>query len=222
MKNSNERPQFILNITLLGLLFFLIILNLFMIFIKSTSESYGITQNWKEYHTISNWNLGVGIPPQDSVDIDGDEMVDSIRENGCAFLSSVKTEAIPDSKRCIGQDYLTGKERIGQDLYLTTNNREDSLFLSFIVQSYENKWRYYEYVGAHVNLSEKDQNNIFQEIKPTVLDYIDLAYYQISHIFFRIFGFFFPIVIVIVFVIVFIIFIYLSSRRNKTFKMVKK
>jgi len=192
-----------------------------MIFIKSTSESYSITQNWKEYHNIDNWNLGVGLPPQYNVDIDEDGVADSIRDSGCAFLSSVKTESIPKAKKCTRQDFVTGKERIGQYLSLPTDNGGDNgrdpLYLSFIVKTHENKWKYYDYIGIRVSVSEKGQDNIFQEIKPTYLDYVDLIYYQISHIFFRLFGFFFPIILVIAFFI-FIVFLSRHNTANKDIK----
>lgn len=191
-----------------------------MIFIKSSSESYSIAQSWKEYHNIDNWNLGVGLSPRDNVDIDGDGVVDSVRTSGCAFLSSVKTDSIPDVKKCTGQDYITGKERVGQYLHWNFDNSKnplDSLYFTFIVKSFQNKWRYYAYVGTQVNVSEMGINNIFQEVKPSILDYADLVYYQISHIFIRLF-FFNPIVLAIGFFI-FIIFL---SRHNATNKDVKK
>lgn len=161
------------------------LLNLYMWFFKSNSDRYSITRNWQEYHKLENWDLSSIA----RIDLDNDGQIDAVAYDSCAVLSSVTADQIPADRQCNQPDsyphayYGEGNEKtLGTQLTKPEDYHYQWLRQSFLVQTNENRWRFYEFNGLQVRAFELNDHHIFQPIKPSFLDYIDAFYFQLSHI----------------------------------------
>lgn len=164
----------------------IVILNLYMFFIKDTSQSYSITRSWKSYYGLENWNM----PNNAHVDIDGDGVRDGITYEGCAVLSTMSETNIAPHQQCNKPDDTPrayagegNENRIGTEISKLRGYNFLWPTQSFFVRTDDDRWRYYEYRGLQINVIELESDGKFAQKPASVLDYIDALYFQLTHLF---------------------------------------
>ncbi|MFA5828176.1 MAG: hypothetical protein WC841_02325 [Candidatus Shapirobacteria bacterium] len=165
------------------LIFIYSLITIYFFYFKSTSESYSLTQSWKEYYALDDWNLCLHA----QTDIDGDGQKDIITCTSCAILSSVSPKNIPTNKQCQepGMSSIVFPDNtttIGQNLTSSKPFLYQWPKKSYFVKTQNNVWKHYEMNGLQLKTYELGENNLFIEVKPTISDIIDTFTYQISHL----------------------------------------
>lgn len=161
------------------ILVYIIFLNFISFFLDNRAFVL-VTQKWKEFHSLVDWNLtGHAI-----VDIDNDGRLDELTFGGCAYLSSSEGSVIPKEDQCKQTEFLVepaiDKNRTGQSLEISIPTIK-----SFIVKTRDNSWKYYNYGFLKFYVEELKTNGLFKPINPTFLDIIDYLIYFSSHILLR-------------------------------------
>lgn len=116
--SKRKKAQFALSLGLFVLLFLSIATTIYFLFFKDTNKSYSLTQSYKEYYSVEDWNLSMHA----IVDVDDDGTKDMLTFTNCAFLSTLSADKIPMEKRCqeTGMSVLAFPENtitVGQKLY---------------------------------------------------------------------------------------------------------
>jgi len=180
---NKPSPKLIFWIILIIGFFIFVTVTVQMFVVKDTGTSYSLTQSWKEYYGLEDWNLSKhGI-----TDIDGDGKKDLITFTGCVFLSSIVETEIPLDKQCqepwistvVFPDHSINT---GQNLISTKPFHYQGLRKSFLVKTINDTWKYYDMNGLQIRTFELEENGIFNETKPTLLDKVDTLTYQVSHL----------------------------------------
>ena len=171
----------LITLACLVLLFFL--KTMFVIFLEVTDKNFSITQSWKEYFSLEDWNLsGHAI-----VDVDNDGKKDMVTFTNCAFLSTISAEKIPIQKQCEEPSMSTiafpdNATTVGQKLSSQTPFHYQWLKKSYLVKTKNNVWKFYDMNGIFLRTYELGNDHLFTEVKPTFLDIIDTFAYQINHL----------------------------------------
>lgn len=156
-----------------------IITGLYNFFIKDTHTSYSITTKWKQYFSLDDWNIA----SHATVDLDNDGIDDMVTFTGCSFLSSLPADKIPKLQQCKEPEMslivFPNEEKVGQLIIRPTHNW---LFKNFLVLTANNKWQYYAYDGLKLVKMQFNSNKLFENVQPNMADYIDLYWYQLTHV----------------------------------------
>ncbi|MEK7497386.1 MAG: hypothetical protein AAB656_00510 [Patescibacteria group bacterium] len=148
---------------------------------------------FEKYNRILNWDLrrhAMG-------DFDNDGQKDLISFTGCAFLSAVDINAIPQEQQCtaIGIAVMTfkgQKDRIGQkyvqtdkfDLNLGVLDKELPISHSFIAKDRNENWKIFVNSSSGLNIYEVKNNGLLQNVgKVALTNRIDEYLYSISRFF---------------------------------------
>lgn len=102
----------------------------------------------KEYYKIYNWDLPLHVSGKD---IDKDGKNDLITFSGCAFLSSVEPESIPEEQRCEATGMSVLEDEIhqvgrkygavgGYDRGLKEGGHLEWPFLAYLVKTPDDQW----------------------------------------------------------------------------------
>ncbi len=156
--------------------------SLYQVFFEDLSASHSVTQSWKSYYTADNWNL----PATIVFDFNGDGQTDSIDWNSCAFISSAQSASIPPERQCQIYTQATGESmasnKIGQ--FIGSIDRPSSKLArkTFLVQTSDNLWRFYDMNGFDLRVYQLNTDNEFVQAEPTTADWIDVYSYQFSHL----------------------------------------
>lgn len=175
--------RLVLLVVLSSLFFIFLFITIYLFAIKETSKNYSLTQSWKEYYSLEDWNLSMHA----IVDIDNDGQKDMVTFTNCAFLSSVPVENITSDKLCeepgisviAFPDNITsvGQKLVSQKLFKYQWFRK-----SYLVKTPSDIWKFYDMNGLQLRVYELGKDHLFTEVKPTFLDMVDLFTYQISHL----------------------------------------
>ncbi|MFH2032486.1 MAG: hypothetical protein ABIJ40_17960 [Bacteroidota bacterium] len=161
------------------LLCFIIVSGVYNFFIKDTRTSYSITTKWKEYFSLDDWNIA----SHATVDLDNDGIDDIVTFTGCSFLSSLPADKIPKQQQCKEPEMslivFPNEEKVGQLIIRPTHNW---LFKNFLVLTANNKWQYYAYDGFKLVKMQFNADRLFEVIQPSLADYFDLYWYQLTHV----------------------------------------
>lgn len=172
----------------LFVLFVVFVLNIITLFNDNTQVSSSITQKWKQYDSLDDWDM----PSHAVLDIDGDGQMDEITFGNCAYLSTVKDATIPKEQRCSQPESIINptinRNKMGQSIF-SMNGYTDKTFL---VLTKSEKWRVYSYNWFFPSVVELGPNNLFLKATPSFLDIVDSVYYGASHIFV-------PVILIIIF-----------------------
>lgn len=177
----NRKLLSIVLITSLIALYFMSSIYLFAV--KDTSKSYSLTQSYKSYFGVEDWNLS----KHAVLDVDGDDIQDMITFTGCAFLSRVSKQNIPIEKQCVEPTmssivFPKNSNIVGQKISSSKPFRYNWLRKSYLVKTQEDIWKFYDLSGLQVRTFELDKNNLFIETNPRIFDLIDLITYQSEHL----------------------------------------
>lgn len=158
-------------------------ITIFFLSIKDTSASYSLFQHWKEYYSVEDWNMTMHAV----TDIDGDGKNDVIVFSNCAFLSSVNQMQIPENQRCMEPSMagITFPERpdiVGQRLGQNSTLFFNWMRKSYLVKTQRDEWRYYDMNGFRLRVFRLRADNLFEQVIPTPIDWLDLLTYQLSHV----------------------------------------
>jgi hypothetical protein len=160
----------------------LLISSLYQLFFEDLSASHSVTQSWKSYYTADNWNL----PTTIVFDFDSDGQTDSIDWNSCAFISSAQSANIPPEKQCQIYTQATGESmasnKIGQRIGSIDRPSSKLARKTFLVQTSDNLWRFYDMNGFQLRVYQLNTDNQFVQAEPTTADWIDVYTYQFSHL----------------------------------------
>jgi len=164
-------------------LFTLMFVTIYLFAFKETSKSYSLTQSWKEYYSLEDWNLTMHA----ITDIDGDGKKDMITFTNCAFLSSISPEAISTENECqeAGMSVIAFPDNsvsVGQKLISQKPFHYDWLKKSYLVKTNNDIWKFYDMNGLQLRTYELGIDHLFKEVNPTFLDKIDVLIYQLSHL----------------------------------------
>lgn len=164
-------------------LFTFIFITIYLFVFKETGKSYSLTQSWKEYYSLKDWNLTMHA----ITDIDGDGKKDIITFTNCAFLSSISPKDVPIEKKCQepGMSIIAFPDNdifVGQNLISQTPFRYNWLRKSYLVKTNYNKWKFYDMNGLQLRTYDLKDDHFFKEVNPTFLDRIDVLSYQLSHL----------------------------------------
>lgn len=150
---------------------------------EEANKSFSLVQSWKEYYSLEDWNLSMHA----YTDIDGDNKKDMITLTNCAFLSTMSPDKIPLHKQCkepgmskIG--FPDNSISVGQKLSPNEPFHYQWLKKSYLAKTEDNTWKFYDMNGLQQKVYELRENNLFEEVKPTLLDRIDATTYQTSHL----------------------------------------
>lgn len=186
-KNSNLTKSLnrkLLSIVLIAsILVLYLISSIYLFAFKDTGKSYSLTQSYKSYFGVEDWNLS----KHAIIDVDGDDMQDMITFTGCAFLSSVSEKSIPIEKQCMEPTmspivFPKNNNIIGQKLSSSKPFKYNLLRKSYLVKTLEDTWKFYDLNGLQIRTFELDKDNQFLETYPNLLDSIDLITYQGGHL----------------------------------------
>ncbi len=160
-----------------------LIISIYLFAFKDTSQSYSLTQTYKSYFGVEDWNLS----KHAILDIDGDGIQDMITFTGCAFLSSVSEQSIPISKQCTEPTmspivFPKNNNIVGQKLNSSKPFHYDWLRKSYLVKTQEDTWKFYDLNGFQIRTFELNKNNLFSETNPRFFDLIDVVSYQKEHL----------------------------------------
>jgi len=180
---KRKKVQFGLLLGLFVLLFLLIVSTIYFFIFKNTHENYSLTQSYKEYYSVEDWNLTMHA----IVDMDNDGSRDMLTFTNCAFFSSVSVDTIPMEKRCeeLGMSTVVFPENattVGQKLSPYKSFFYTGLRKSYLVKTNSDIWKYYDINGFQLRTYQLDDNFMFNEVQPTLLDRIDVFTYQTSHL----------------------------------------
>ncbi len=191
MKNSTSKGSKLihqLNSKLVGIVIATILFILYALItvynfdFKDTGESYSLTQSYEKYYGIEDWNLS----KHALVDMDSDGIQDMITFTNCAFLTKTNESEIPEEMKCtepgmspIG--FPNGDNNVGQLLVSKNQFKYTLLRKSYLTQSTNNKWKFYDLNGFQVKTFELGSEGLFHETKSTISDKIDAIYYQSTH-----------------------------------------
>lgn len=165
--------------------------SIYLFAFKDTGKSYSLTQSYKSYFGIEDWNLS----KHAITDIDGDGTQDMITFTGCSFLSSVPGPSMPVERRCteptMSSIGFPGNYTIvGQKLTSLKPFRYNWLRKSYLVKTNKDTWKFYDLNGLQIRTFELGQNKLFSETNPSLYDIVDLVTYQSEHLGIMIFLFF--------------------------------
>lgn len=168
---------------LLAMLALFLTSSFYAFFLKDTGTSYSVTQKWQEYYSLEDWNYALHAYPN----IDSDGMKDMVTFTNCVFLSSVKGRDIPVEKRCREPEMspigFPGKNaKVGQGMIPKKPFTYNWLRKSYIVKTHKNEWKLYDMNGLQLRVYMLNKDNFFFEMKPSVLDRIDIFAYQLAHV----------------------------------------
>lgn len=189
MKQKNSNLKRSLNRKLLSIFIITSILilhlisSIYLFAFKDTSKSYSLTQSYKSYFGVEDWNLS----KHAIIDIDSDGTQDMITYTNCAFLSSVSEKSIPLEKQCIEPTmssitFHDNNMLVGQRLISSKPFKYNWLRKSYLVKTQEDIWKFYDLNGLQFRTFELDKNNLFIETNPSIFDSIDLIAYQSEHL----------------------------------------
>jgi hypothetical protein len=187
-KKDNPKQQKILKNRLIVImiaafsLFLYVIVSIYFFTLKDTGTSYSITQTYKSYFGIEDWNL----IKHAFVDIDGDGKQDMVTFSNCAFLTATLDQKIPEDKKCeepgmspIG--FPNGEKKIGQKLISNKPYRYTLLTKSYLVKTQNDTWKFYDTNGYQIRTYELKPDGLFYETSPSLLDRVDVFTYQTGH-----------------------------------------
>ncbi len=182
MKKRSGKKLLILLFAILVSIFLLVVTTITSFF-ADTTKSYTVTQTWKEYHSIEDWNL----TKHARVDIDGDGKEDMITFTNCVFLSSVTPQDISSEQRCEepGMSIIAFPDNsvsIGQKLISKRPFFYQWLRKSYLVKTLNDRWQFYHMNGLQLRKYELISNTYFEEITPSLFDRIDTLIYQFNHL----------------------------------------
>ena len=168
---------------LLTILLALFVLSVYEAFIRYTDTNYSHTQNYTSYFSVEDWNL----TKHAIVDIDDDGKKDMITFTNCVFLSGISPKSIPTHRRCIepGMSIIAFPDysvTVGQKLISDNSFNYNWLSKSYLVQTQDHTWKFYELNGLQIRTFELGEDHLFAETHPTVKDRIDAWTYQIENI----------------------------------------
>lgn len=154
----------------------LVVANIMSFFLDDYEHDFSLTQRYRTYYALYNWNL----PVHAYDDFDGDGKKDEIAFNGCAHLSSFSQSLKEKGGYCNTSEatnYIVdpdiNKETPGQNLPFGDP--------SFLVKTKSGRWRHYAYDLFNFTVHELGEDRIFHKVSPTVLDIIDYISYMPSH-----------------------------------------
>lgn len=183
-KNIKALKLWLVLLIVLSFLFFIFLfITIYLFTIKETSKNYSLTQSWKEYYSLEDWNLSIHA----IADIDDDGRKDMITFTNCAFLSSLPVENITSDKRCEEPSmsiiaFPDNTTSVGQKLISQKPFGYQWLRKSYLVKTPNDIWKFYDMNGLQLRVYELGKDHLFTEAKPTFLDIVDLFTYQISHL----------------------------------------
>ncbi len=191
MKNSTSKRSktihklnsWLIGIVIATILFILYtLMTVYNLVFKDTGESYSLTQSYKNYYGIEDWNLS----KHALVDIDGDAKKDMITFTNCAFLTKTNELEIPEEMRCIEPGmspigFPNGDKNVGQLLVSKNQFKYILLRKSYLTQGIDNIWKFHDSNGFQVRTFELGSEGLFHETTPTLSDRIDAIYYQSTH-----------------------------------------
>ncbi len=149
--------------------------------------------NFEQYYRLWNWDLR----QHARGDFDQDGQEDLISFTGCAFLSAVDINTIPESKRCtaigiasmfvksdqelVGQKYIENEK---YDLNLSTNDQKPPVTHSYLGKYKDANWKIYINENKQLKSYQIEKNGQLSEIQPTtIINKIDEFLYSISRFF---------------------------------------
>lgn len=155
----------------------LVFANIMSFFLDDYTHDFSLTQRYRRYFALYNWDL----PFHAISDFDQDGRKDEIAFNGCAYLSTIHTNSFSISPEC----NPTKKISYIVDPEIDKNAQGQKLPFgdpSFLVQTKVGSWKYYAYGFFRQNIYELGKDNIFHKVQPTILDIVDYVWYMPSHI----------------------------------------
>jgi len=179
-KVLKRRPAVIIVFSFLIIIY--TVISIYFLMLKDTGTSYSLTQTYKSYFGIEDWNL----TKHAFVDMDGDGKQDMITFTNCVFLTATLEPRIPESRRCeepgmspIG--FPNGDKKIGQKLIPDKPFWYTLLKKSYLVKTQNNTWKFYDTNGFQVRTYELRPDGLLHETSPSLRDRIDVAAYQSGH-----------------------------------------
>lgn len=180
---KNFKKEFLLLTSFLALLILFIVSTVYFLIFKNTHSNYSFTQSYLEYYSAEDWNLTTHVV----TDIDGDGADDMLTFTNCAFLSSLSEEKIPSDERCEEpgmSGFVFGREsvKVGQKLAPEKDFSFPWLKKSYLVKTNDSVWKFYDINGLELRTFQLNDNLLFEEVSPTILDRFDVVTYQLSHV----------------------------------------
>lgn len=168
---------------------FLYIFFVVFVLFSTTFPIHPLIQDFHDYKTLDNWDLdthAVG-------DFDSDGITDLVTFTGCAFLSSVNNNSIPENKKCIATGIMeifikNPQYHIGQK-FIDTNNTDltlnqdgyQALTYAYLGKSKDGLWRIYSEHENKMVIWEIRKNKLITKTNNVPLaTYLDKFIYQAS------------------------------------------
>ena len=152
----------------------LILLNVFSFFLDDYSHDFSLTQKYRPFYHLYNWNL----PGHAIADFDSDGKTDEVTFTGCTFLSAAQKRLPVSIRTCTEANMIVdptiSKNSAGQQLPFGDP--------SFLAQNKSGMWQYYAYGFTGFHVYELGKDGIFRPVSPTLYDVIDYVWYMPTHI----------------------------------------
>lgn len=143
---------------------------------------------FEKYNRLYNWDL-----PQYSIgDFDNDGKKDAISYAGCAFLSSINTQDIPQNRQCTSNiaavDYPYQKDRVGQkygDMNTTDLDLTKALpiYHSYLFKKHNENWKIFV-KSKQLVIFEIQKGRLLQKMENVPIEFkIDEILYSMSRLF---------------------------------------
>lgn len=140
---------------------------------------------FEEYKQLDNWNLDLHAVG----DFDNDGKKDAISYTGCAFLSSINTQDIPQNQQCtsnlVAVGYPYQKDRVGQkygdmnttDLDLT---RALPIYHSYLFKKHNENWKIFV-KSKQLVIFEIQKGRLLQKMENVPIEFrLDEVLYSMS------------------------------------------